>query len=117
MSGNTISNNGTLTVVDSAGGGVVDNVTHGKAAVFNAEGATADLNAGTFRRSCEAGSGPTVNGGNSYYTILNQGTMTLGADAVVESKLADGTYSSYSSVIATAGRAMVNRSPKTRGPL
>ncbi len=100
VSGNTISNNGTLTVVDSAGGGVVDNVTHGKAAVFNAEGATADLNAGTFRRSCEAGSGPTVNGGNSYYTILNQGTMTLGADAVVESKLADGTYSSYSSVIA-----------------
>ena len=102
-SGHTITNNGNLTITDSAGGGVVDNVTHRKAAVFNAEGATADIQAGTFMRSKEAGSKPGTGGdhGNSYYTILNQGTMTLGDKVVVESKLAaNGDYSTYSSVIA-----------------
>ena len=99
-SGHTITNNGNLTIVDSVGGGVVDNVTNGRAAVFNAEGATADIQAGTFMRSKEAGSKPDSDGGNSYYTILNQGMMTLGKNVVVESKLSNGSYSSRSSVIA-----------------
>lgn len=37
----TITNNGTLMVTDSIGGGVVDNITHAKAALSNAVGATA----------------------------------------------------------------------------
>ena len=99
-SDHTITNKGNLTIIDSAGGGVVDNMTNGRAAVFNAEGATADIQAGTFMRSKEAGSKPDSDGGNSYYTILNQGMMTLGKNVVVESKLSDGSYSSRSSVIA-----------------
>ena len=50
----TITNNGTLTVTDSIGGGVVDNITHAKAALSNAVGATATLEGGTFMRSKEA---------------------------------------------------------------
>ena len=47
----TITNNGTLTVTDSIGGGVVDNITHAKAALSNAVGATATLE---VARSCAA---------------------------------------------------------------
>lgn len=62
----TITNNGTLTVTDSIGGGVVDNITHAKAALSNAVGATATLEDGTFMRSQEAGKDGNNNGGNSY---------------------------------------------------
>ncbi|KFI96944.1 cell adhesion protein [Bifidobacterium stellenboschense] len=98
----TIVNNGTLTVTDSSAKktGVVDNVTHGKAAVKNTIGATATLDGGTFRRSKEAGSDPKNNGGNSFYTLQNMGTMTINDGVTVESKLADGTPSKFSSVIA-----------------
>ena len=67
VSGDTITNNGTLTVT---GNGTVDNVTNGKAAVKNNVGATATLENGTYDRSLQAS-------GNSYYTIMNQGSMTL----------------------------------------
>ena len=65
----TIYNNGTLTVEDSVGGGVVDNINHGRAALVNY--GTAELNGGKFTRSKEDGSS------NSWYVILNQGTMTV----------------------------------------
>lgn len=80
----TITNNGTLTVTDSIGGGVVDNITHAKAALSNAVGATAALWGGTFMRSKEAGKDGNNSGGNSYYTIENYGSMSFGSGASVE---------------------------------
>ena len=85
----TITNNGKLNVTDSSDSksGVVDNVSHGKAALVNAEGATAVLNGGEFMRSKEAGTDdPYNNGKNSWYTIANKGTMTINADVTVENK-------------------------------
>lgn len=89
----TITNNGTLTVTDSSDekNGAVDNKTHGKAALYNAVGATATLNGGTFERSAEAGVDDKNNGGNSYYTIQNQGTMIVNDGVTVEN---NGKYSS-----------------------
>lgn len=80
----TITNNGTLMVTDSIGGGVVDNITHAKAALSNAVGATATLEGGTFMRSKEAGKDGNNSGGNSYYTIENYGSMSFGSGASVE---------------------------------
>lgn len=80
----TITNNGTLTVTDSIGGGMVDNITHAKAALSNAAGATATLEGGTFMRSKEAGKDGNNSGGNSYYTIENYGSMSFGSGASVE---------------------------------
>ena len=85
--GHTVTNNGTLTVT---GEGTVDNVTHGKAALYNNVSATAVLDGGVFTRSAEAGT-TSGNGGNSYYVILNHGTLTVNAGVTVE---ADGGYSS-----------------------
>ena len=85
----TIINNGTLTVIDSLGGGKVDNTTHGKAAIYNK--GTVTLNAGTFERSAEAGVDKDNNGGNSFYTILNHGTMTVASGVTVNN---NGHYSS-----------------------
>lgn len=88
----TIVNNGVLTVEDTSTDrtGVVDNVTHAKAAVFASVGSTTNLVSGTYMRSAEAGVNSSNNGGNSYYTIQNQGSMIVG-DVVVKN---DGRYSS-----------------------
>lgn len=98
-SGHTITNNGNLTVT---GSGTVDNITHAKAALYNNTGATATLNGGTFDRSHEAGSAPKVNGGNSYYTLKNFGTMTINAGVTVQQDgtANGGTAGKYSSLIA-----------------
>ena len=82
----TINNEGTLTV---NGTGTVDNVSHGRAAVYN--NGTATLMSGTYDRSAEAGKGPTDNGGNSYYTLLNHGTMEIHNGVTVQQK---GAFSS-----------------------
>lgn len=66
------------------GTGTVDNVTHGKAAIYNKGAVT--LNSGTFERSAEAGQDSKNNGGNSYYTILNHGEMTVGEGVTVNNK-------------------------------
>lgn len=68
----TITNKGTLTI---QGSGTVDNINHACAALWN-EG-TAVLNGGTFDRSKDAGSSAEASGNNSYYTIVNHGTMTI----------------------------------------
>ena len=88
----TIENNGTLTINDSSNDktGTVDNVIHARGALVNHEGAVATLNGGKFHRSLEAGNSPDNNGGNSWYTILNQGTMTINDGATVEN---GGCYS------------------------
>lgn len=91
-SDHTITNNGTLTIKDSstAKTGTVDNVTHGKGALVN--NGTVTLDGGTFERSEEAGTlKPYENGGNSWYTVQNNGTMTVNDGVTVRNA---GGYSS-----------------------
>ncbi len=76
----TIINKGTLTV---QGTGTVDNVSHARAALYNDEGGTATLSGGTFTRSKENGQSASNSGGNSYYTLLNHGTMYINAGTTV----------------------------------
>ena len=95
VSGHTITNNGTLTI---NGTGTVDNISHGKAAVFNDVGGTVVLNGGTYTRSKENGSNKEDSGGNSYYNIQNLGKMTINAGVTVmqtgnfSSMIASGFY-------------------------
>ena len=70
----TIVNNGTLTI---NGTGTIDNVSNDKAPIIN--NGTLTLLKGAVTRSAEAGVGDQDDGGNSYYTILNHGDMTIGA--------------------------------------
>ena len=88
----TVNAGGTLTIVDNsqAKTGTVDNVSHARAAVNNV-GGTVILNGGSYTRSLENGNTATDNGGNSYYNILNHGTMTINAGVTVEQ---GGGYSS-----------------------
>ena len=73
------------------GTGTVDNVSHGRAAIFN--NGTVTLNGGTYTRSAEVGTGkdPDSNHGNSWYTICNHGVMTVNAGVTVTNT---GTFSS-----------------------
>ena len=82
----TITNNGNLTVV---GTGTVDNVSHQKTALLN--NGVAMLSSGTFNRSKEAGTGADASGNNSYYTIVNHGTMTIQEGTTV---MQNGKFSS-----------------------
>ena len=84
----TITNNGTLTIT---GTGTVDNVSHACAALVNKEGATAELNGGSFTRSQENGQSKEDSGGNSYYNIQNFGMMTINDGVLVKQ---DGGFSS-----------------------
>lgn len=96
----TITNKGELTVVDSASGGVVDNVSHGRAALVTEEGSVTVLSGGTFKRSAEVGTlEPNSGNGNSYYTVLNRGDLTLKAGSRVELLLSDGKPAGFSSVV------------------
>lgn len=96
VNNHTIINKGKLTIT---GSGTVDNVTHGKAAVYNDLNAIAVLNGGTYKRSQETGIDSNNSGGNSYYTIKNYGTMEINSSVTVENKgkysslLANGWYS------------------------
>ena len=73
----TVGDGGKLTVDDTVGGGIVDNLTHGKGALYVDAGAEAILNGGTYERSAEAGCDGKNSGGNSWYTIANRGTLTI----------------------------------------
>ena len=89
VSGHTITNNGTLFVT---GNGTVDNIAHGKSALYNNTGATATLNGGTFTRSAEAGTAsPDSANGNFWYTVKNYGTMTINSNTTITNT---GSYSS-----------------------
>ena len=88
--------NSTLTI---NGSGTVDNVSHGKAAIFN--NGTVVLNGGSYTRSQENGQSSEASGGNSYYNILNHGNMTINATVSVTqtghfSSLIENGYYSYS---------------------
>ena len=86
----TVENGGKLNISDSVGTGVVDNTSHGKAAIYNKGEVT--LNGGTFERSAEKGTySPYSDGGNSWYTIANYGTMEINTGVTVENA---GDYSS-----------------------
>ena len=107
LNGFNITNNGsadTITVKNGAklevvGNGTVDNTVHAKAAVWN-EG-TATLSGGTYTRSNENGS-DSGSGGNSYYNIVNHGSMVINHGAVVKqnggfSSMIENGYYSYES--------------------
>ena len=86
----TVEKDGKLSISDSVGTGVVDNTSHGKAAIYNKGEVT--LNGGTFERSAEKGTySPYSDGGNSWYTIANYGTMEINTGVTVENA---GGYSS-----------------------
>ena len=86
----TVEKGGKLSISDSVGTGVVDNTSHGKGAIVNSGEVT--LNGGTFKRSAEKGTySPYGNGGNSWYTIANYGTMEINTGVTVENA---GGYSS-----------------------
>lgn len=102
----TVALNGALTVQDTVGGGVVDNVSHGCAAVWN--NGTTVLNGGKYDRSQENGINKEENGGNSYYVLVNHGEMeindgvTVAQDGHYSSMIENGYYS-YNSNNASSG--------------
>lgn len=93
--GHTIMNNGTLTI---EGEGTVDNITHGKAALYNK--GTVTLNGGTFDRTQENGRSDSSSGGNSYYTIKNVGNMTINEGVNVLTAKGNGELGRFSSLVA-----------------
>ena len=104
----TVEKGGKLNISDSVGTGVVDNTSHGKGAIVNSGEVT--LNGGTFKRSAEKGTySPYGNGGNSWYTIANYGTMEINTGVTVEN---DG---GYSSMIRNGGEATADCNLTIRG--
>ena len=100
-----VENGATLTIT---GNGIVDNVSHGKGAIVNSGEVT--LNGGTFKRSAENGIySPYGNGGNSWYTIANYGTMEINTGVTVEN--AGG----FSSMIRNGGEATADCNLTIRG--
>ena len=93
--GHTIMNNGTLTI---EGEGTVDNITHGKAALYNK--GTVTLNGGTFDRTQENGQSDSSSGDNSYYTIKNVGKMTINEGVNVLTAKGNGELGRFSSLVA-----------------
>lgn len=90
--GHTITNNGQLAI---NGTGTIDNVTNGKAAVYNAAGATCNLNGEiVYSRSAEASTSESSGGGNSYYVIDNVGTMNIHNGTFKFSDTNNGAFSS-----------------------
>lgn len=106
LNGHTITNTAsqdTITVAYGAtltinGTGTVDNVSNARAAIYNS--GTVTLNGGTYDRSLDTGSSSSQGGGNSYYTILNHGSLTINAPVTVQqpgrfSSLIDNGYYEY----------------------
>lgn len=91
----TVEQGATLTI---NGEGTVDNVTHQKTTIYNK--GTVTLNGGTYDRSKEDG----IKDSNTYYTLLNHGTMTV-ANVTVNNK---GGYSSLFE------NGYFNQKPKTK---
>ena len=96
----TVESGAGLHIVDPFGTGVVDNTTHGKAALAIAEDAKVTLDGGTFKRSLEKGTLEDNNAnGNSYYAILNKGDLTINDGTTVQLLLESGLPAGFSSVI------------------
>ena len=114
----TVAKNANLTI---EGDGTVDNKTHAKAAIFN--NGTAILNGGTYDRTLENGKTKDESGNNSFYTIINHGTMTINAGVTVQtangsnklgrfSSLVENGYYSYNSENERLGYVNVTNSEK-----
>ena len=80
----TITNNGTLTILDSVGTGVVDNVSHGRAALYNA-GTIVEIKGGKFTRSVDNSTDATSAKGNSWYVVYNAENATI-------NRISDGEF-------------------------
>lgn len=80
----TITNNGTLTIMDSVGGGVVDNVSHGRAALYN-NGTITEIKGGRFTRSVDNSTDSESANGNSWYVVYN-------AEGATISKISNGEF-------------------------
>lgn len=80
----TITNNGTLTIQDSVGTGVVDNVSHQRAALYN-NGTISEIKGGKFMRSVDNSTDATSSKGNSWYVVYN-------ADGATISKISGGEF-------------------------
>ena len=83
-SGDTISNSGNLTV---KGAGTVSNGVVGSCAAVNNTG-TLELNGGTFNRT-----------NDTYYTLLNHGTVTVNSGVTIENSSWDSTKTSHASLV------------------
>ncbi len=81
----TIESGADLTII---GTGIIDNVSHKKAAVYNL--GTVTLESGTLTRSAEASTSPSNNGNNSYYVVHNNGTFNMNGGTITQ----NGYYSS-----------------------
>ena len=92
----TVNANGNLTIT---GNGTVDNVTHGKAALRIKENGKATLNGGYFNRSQERGKGASESGENSFYTLINNGELTINDGAVVTTASENSALGRFSSLI------------------
>ncbi len=98
VSDHTIVNYGNLTIKDSSEqkSGVVNNITHARAAVYNEVGGVFVLDGAKLARSLENGASSSDNGGNSYYVLLNHGTATLNGyisqDGAYSSLIENGWY-------------------------
>ena len=103
LNGKTLKNSleDTITVEYGAsltiqGDGTVDNTSHGRAAIYN--NGTVVLNGGQYTRSAETGQDAETSGKNSYYNILNHGSMTINNGVTVSqnggfsSMIANGYY-------------------------
>lgn len=102
----TVAYGGKLTVQDTVGGGIVDNVSHGCAAIWN--NGTAVLNGGKYDRSKENGGSSSDAGGNSYYVLVNHGEMKINDGVTVEqnghySSMIENGYYSYNSKNPSSG--------------
>ena len=80
----TITNNGTLTILDSVGTGVVDNVSRGRAALYNA-GTIVEIKGGKFTRSVDNSTDATSAKGNSWYVVYNAENATI-------NRISDGEF-------------------------
>ena len=100
VNSHTIVNNSTrINIIDSSADktGVIDNVTHGKGAIYNNINASITLKGGTYMRSKEASTSSSDSGGNSWYVLKNFGTMTIKDGVTV--KFSDENTGMYSSLI------------------
>ena len=112
--------NGEDTIVVQLGGkltiegtGTVDNVSHGRAAIYNS--GTVVLNGCTYDRSAENGQNKNSSGDNSYYTILNHGTMTINNGVAVTTAGGGENLSSkgrYSSLISNGYFSYTDTNPR-----
>lgn len=97
----TITNNGTLTIMDSVGTGVVDNVSHGRAALYNT-GTISEIKGGKFTRSVDNSTDASSANGNSWYVVYNAENATITKISAGDF-LAIGKFSSLFSNCGTIG--------------